>query len=210
MRQLAYRVLFAALIVGIAGIFVFAFRAGWFSVAPAPGYVANPSIQGALVSATDSSIVLSLANGKHQAYTLAPHAKVVSQVKTGETGKALAEFPLQSLVSVQPEAKGSTVVQSVTLSPEPFDGSQNPLGPPVVAAGPVTAITDTALIIKDSSQQEMTFILTKNTEVYANVLAGQPGKSVRDVAKDSYVQVSGHSGTQGAVADAVQVFGPLQ
>lgn len=208
---MAYKVLVAAAVVGLLGVASFAYRAGWlpFTLGPsAPGEVANPSLPGTLVSTDKDSAVIAFADGTQKKFTLAPKARVISQVKTGEVGLSLAQFPLQAQVFVQPRSKNSSIIESITLAPGAYEDRKQ-AGPPVVWTGSVTAASPGSIAVTTQTGQ-VSINLLPSTVVVASVLAGNPGRTLESIQPGTYVIVYGYSVREGLMAGTIQVIELLQ
>jgi len=169
----------------------------------------NPAIVGTFVSATPNSITIKVQNGSQKTFAISPATKIITQVQSGQIGKTLAQIAAGSDVFVQPHAIGSSVIDSVSILPQPAIPNQNPAGPTVIVSGTLVSTTTNSMILTTADNTTAHITLTKDTVILSNVLAGEQGKTLADAPAGTYMQVLGIAGKDGPTAESVQILLPL-
>jgi hypothetical protein len=172
-------------------------------------YPKYPPILGTLSTSTPTDITIQLQDGSQKTFTISSTTPVVSQVKAGEVGKFLTQLTSGIQLMVQPKNADASVAQSITVMTMPVAPANNLSGPPATISGLVISKTATSLTITNDSSPGINVVLGKNTIVLTNVLAGEKGKTLDDIAVNNYVVVFGTAGTRGLNAVSVQLLVPI-
>lgn len=168
-----------------------------------------PAVFGTLQTSTEDSVVILLQEGEQKTFALSSTTQVISQVKAGETGKSLAEFPAGTPVLVQPSDSSTKIATRITISATAGVTNTNPAGPPVTLVGAVVATTTNSLTIKTDQDPGLVLQLADDTVVLSNVEAGHRGMGLSDADVDMYVQVSGYATSKGLRVSSVLLLTPL-
>lgn len=173
------------------------------------GLPKDAAVMGALKEISPGSIAIVLQDGTIKRFIIASTTQVVSQVTSGEVGKALRELAADTLLLVQPVSTSPTVAQRVTIVAQPRVSNTDPIGPPMVLSGELLSTTTNSITIKTSADPSIRILLTPETIVISNVLEGHKGKTLQDFMVSGYVQVAGVVSTKGIEARSIQLLVPL-
>ncbi len=161
-------------------------------------------IQGTLLGSNEKTLTLQLQDYTEKDFTITPDTKVVSQVKSGETGPNLSDLEsgaILRVIPVKPKSQTLAVVQVVSLLPTP---PPSPLGPLVSIQGSLISKADGTLTLQ-ASNGTVHILVDKSTSVYSHVAAGEKGKSVDDLMPGDEVTVAGVAGSDGLHAELIQL-----
>lgn len=174
------------------------------------GLPANPSVMGTLQASTQESVTIAQDGGKKKTFSISTTTQVVTQVRSGEVGRTLQEIATGTLVLVQPHAPRSTAADRISVMPEPSVFDTDPLGPPVILSGTVVATTTTGITIATAADPNLSLSISASTAVLSNVLAGQRGKVLEDIAAGSFVTVSGLTTANGLLVRSILLLSVIQ
>mgnify|MGYP001575064677 CR=1 FL=1 len=170
------------------------------------------AIAGTLTAVTATSITIKLRDSTQQTFSLSSSTLVISQVKSGEVGKTLAQV-VEAPVLVIPKSSNPAAADSIMIVPATPPVTNSIQGTPVSLTGTIVSKTASSITLKPqggpATASAIKVLITKNTLVLSNVLAGQTGKTLNDATPGILVNVFGTTGTAGVTANTLQLLIPL-
>jgi hypothetical protein len=195
----------------VAGLWFGHWGAGFGSATPDPN-VAAPG--GSVTAVASSSISIQPREGAQKTFSISSTTDIISQVSSGEVGLGLADIKIGDTVVIRPKASSADEAASIEIfslpeapQAEPDPSAPAASGPPVSFTGSVLTVSPSLLTVApDGGGDDIRVAITKRTAVRSNVLAGQKGKTFDDITAGSKVFVAGTAGSNGVIANTVQVL----
>lgn len=149
-----------------------------------PSNAALP-VSGKLVSQTSTRLILSVAGGATQAYSIFPSTTVASQVDDGEIGKYLSELPAGTLLLVHAQDLPGNPVSRVVVLPPAADS------PAIALAGILTQKAAGEIMVSVAGGPDKKVLVDHYTTVRSTVVSGVKGKALSELPIGSKVQIVG-------------------
>jgi len=204
-------------LIALCALIIIAVAAGGYSYArhartAAPA--ASPyqiSVNGLVTAISTSSISVEDQDGVRATLGIDSSTQVISEARSGETGKGISDIKIGDMVAVRvlKASHPSASILQIFAAQDAIGAAASDV-PPAYVLGMVTQASPSMLEVapKDGGESVQVAVTSKTT-VLSNVLAGQKGKSLEDIAVGSRVYASGALSGASLTADSIQILDSL-